>query len=364
MVDKKSIFDGIKRKLRRLKIDALLVSSPVNIEYLTGFFTDGAMVLILQKGEPVCFFGGMNETLAKKFLKGADLRLVSSKGSIARDLADFLRDEKIKTLGINDRKISVEWYNILLGFKGARKIVSHIDGVNLREILEQAREIKTATEIKILRKAAKITVRIWKNIAERVTVGMTELEIARMVNSNIRELGYENSFQTIAAIGENTAYPHAIPTSRRLKKNEHLLVDFGIKMDGYCSDLTRTLYNGKMNPQIEDFNKLVLKAQKEAIKKVSPGVLLSSVAEGINELFFASGVEGYILHGAGHGVGREVHEEPFFRGKSKKRFKKGMIITIEPGLYKVGVGGVRREDMILVTETGNEVLTDDNRETI
>ncbi|MBL7073193.1 MAG: aminopeptidase P family protein [Candidatus Omnitrophica bacterium] len=357
MIDKRSVFAKIKRKLGKLNVDALLVSSAVNIRYLTGFFTDGAVVLILQKGEPVCFFGGMNASLAKKFLKNANFRQVSSKRSVARDLADFLKNEKIKTLGFNDANITVEEYNKLLSFKGARKIVSCVNGVNLRSILADAREIKTAAEIKILRKAAKITVQIWKNVAGRVALGMTELEIARMIDSRVREKGYENSFQTIAAIGENTAYPHAIPTSRRLKKNEHLLVDFGIKMDGYCSDLTRTLYNGRMNPQIRDFRKFVLKAQKEAIKKVKPGVLLSSISSGINELFSASGVGEYVLHGAGHGVGCEVHEEPFFRVKSKKRFKKGMIVTIEPGLYKVGAGGVRNEDMILVTEMGNEVLT-------
>ncbi len=357
MLDRKSVFAKIKRKLGKFKIDALLVSSAVNVRYLTGFFTDAALVLIPQKGVPVCFFGGMNEALAKNFLKPANFRFVSSKGPIARDLADFLKNEKIKTLGFNDGNITVEGYNTLLSFKGARKIVSRVNGINLRKILEDVREIKTDAEIKILRKAAKITVRIWKNVAGRIAVGMTELEIARMINSSIREKGYENSFQTIAAIGENTAYPHAIPTSRRLKKNEHLLVDFGIKTGGYCSDLTRTLYNGRINPQIKNFRKFVLKAQEEAIKKVSPGVLLSSVAAGINELFSASGVRDYVLHGPGHGVGCEVHEEPFFREKSKKRFKKGMIVTIEPGLYKVGAGGVRKEDMILVTETGNEVLT-------
>jgi len=352
-----SVFAGIKRKLSLFKIDALLVSSPVNIRYLAGFFTHGALILVPAEGAPVYFLDGMNKTLGKKFIKAKGLYIVSSEKSPARNLTDFLKSKGIKKLGLNDKNVTLERYNDLLKFLPGLKITSSAKHVNFSSILEGIREIKTASEIKIIRKAAGETVRIWKKVSRCITPGMTEQKIAGMIDTEIHARGYETSFQTIVASGENTAYPHAVPTTRRFKKNEHLLVDFGIKAEGYCSDLTRTLYNGRINPQIEDFRKFVSEAQKEAIKKVKPGVLLSSVAEGINKLFIRRGVREYILHGAGHGVGCEVHEEPFFRKNSKKRFKEGMVITIEPGLYKAGTGGVRFEDMVLVTEKENEVLT-------
>jgi len=352
-----SVFAEIKKKLYLYDIDALLVSSPVNIRYLAGFFTHGALILVPAEGAPVYFLDGMNKTLGEKFIKAKSLHVVSSEKSPARNLADFMKSKGIKKLGFNDKNVTVERYNDLLKFVPDLKITSRAKQINFYSILEGIREIKTASEIKIIRKAAIETVRIWKKVSRCIIPGMTEQKIAGMIDAEILARGYENSFKTIAASGENTAYPHAVPTTRRFKKNEHLLVDFGIKAEGYCSDLTRTLYNGRINPQIVDFRKFVSEARKEAIKKVKPGVLLSSVAEGINELFVRRGMKEYILHGAGHGVGCEVHEEPFFRKNSKKRFKEGMVITIEPGLYKAGTGGVREEDMVLVTKKENEVLT-------
>ena len=186
---------------------------------------------------------------------------------------------------------------------------------------------------------------------------MTEKEIGKLVDMCILDAGCTNSFPTIAAVGANTAHPHAVPTERRLKKNEHVLVDFGLRYKGYCSDLTRTWDNGRIDGQIRDFRKSVLKAQKAAIKMIKPGVMIGTLArESYNILNIVSKGE-FILHGLGHGVGLEVHERPFLRMASTERLKKGMVITVEPGLYKEGLGGIREEDMVVVTEKGCEVLT-------
>jgi len=353
MKKKYDVPDKIKRKLMSLNLDAFLVKGEANIRYLTGFFSPGAAVLILRKGEPVYFIDRMNRTLCEKVLKGKSIHLVPAEKSFA----DFLQDKKIKRVAFNSKSITVADFDNLRTSCPKVRFVSKIGSVGFEKILETIREIKTPEEIKIMRYAAKETVRILKKIKRKIKPGMTERRIRDMIDADISAAGYENSFPTIVASGPNTAYPHADATKRQFKKNDHLMIDFGIKINDYCSDLTRTLYDGRINPQIKDFHKFVIKAQKEAIKKIKPGVLLRSVSREVDDEFASCGVSKYSLHGVGHGVGVEVHEAPFFSRKSRARFKKGMVLTVEPGLYKAGLGGVREEDMVLVTEKGCEVLT-------
>jgi len=357
MVSGDSALRKIKRKVKQSQVDAVLISDALTIKHLTGFYVTGALVLVTKKERPVYFVDSMNASFAEKALKHKEVSCIASQSSAIKWATLFLKDKKIERLAFDDRDISVRKYEFFLHMVPKTKLTKTIGNILVSDFIDELREIKTEEEIAIMRQAGKKTVKIWQAVKRKIKPGLTEKQIASMVDMAVHKRGYKNSFPTIVASGKNTAYPHAVPTEKKFKKNEHLLVDFGIIIKGYCSDLTRTLYNGRINPQIEDFKKVVLEAQKKAIKNIKPGLSLSRLTKAINVFFKSKNLDGYVLHGLGHGVGRNVHEAPLWGQNSRKRLKKGMIITVEPGLYKKKLGGVREEDMVLVTDSGCEVLT-------
>ncbi|MFC1480270.1 M24 family metallopeptidase [Candidatus Omnitrophota bacterium] len=351
--ERNALLGHIGRKVSSSKLDALLVSDGKSVQYLTGFFSHGAKILIPKKGRALYFIDSMNETLARKELGGLNLECVIS-GGVFQALKAFIRNKKIEKIGVNEKNLSVREYNLL---KLCRKGLQAVDASG---ILPDMREIKKDFEIRILKRAAKETTRIWRDVRKNIEPGMSEKVVATMIDTCLRSRGYENAFPTIAAAGKNTAYPHAIPSSKRLGTGEHLLVDFGIRFNGpngYCSDLTRTWHNGRIDRQIRDFSRHVREAHDLAIKKIKPGMCIDTLTKGTNIYFNNNKVGRYVLHGLGHGIGLDVHEAPFLRKGCPRRLRKGMVLTVEPGLYKTGLGGVREEDMVLVTATGCEVLT-------
>ncbi|MBU0683237.1 MAG: Xaa-Pro peptidase family protein [Candidatus Omnitrophota bacterium] len=357
MIQGDKVLKKLERKVQKSNADALLVNDALTIEYLTNFYSQGAFLLISKNENPFYFVDSMNASLAKKNLKHTKVSCIVAQGAVINALMLFLSDKKVKTLAFNDRDVSAREYEMFLQMNPKMKLTKIICNMMVSDFIDEIREIKTREEIALIRQAAKKTVQIWKEVKKKIKPGLSEKQIAAMIDLAICRRGYKNSFPTIVAVGKNTAYPHAVPTEKKFKKNEHVLADFGIIFKGYCSDLTRTLYNGKMNPQIEVFKKNVLSAQKKAIESIKPGVSLAGVSKKISLFFKDKKLGNYVLHGLGHGVGRNVHEAPFWSQNCCKCFKKGMIITIEPGLYKKNLGGVREEDMVLVTDTGCEVLT-------
>ncbi len=350
MVERNLVLGKVRQRLRRDGLDAYLVSEEKNITYLTGCFSSGAKMLIFKSRRPIYFIDSMNSALVRKKLKGLALGDIVS-GAVLGEVKKTLKSQKIKKLGIDAKDLSVGEYEYLSsGIKRLKKV--HFSGV-----VETLRKKKRSVEIITLRKAAKETIKIWGCIKRRIKSGMTEKEIAKMIDVAIRDRGYENSFSTIAAAGKNTAYPHATPTNKALKKGEHLLVDFGICLNGYCSDLTRTYSEGRIDRQIGLFKKYVREAQDLVIKKMKPGVKIGALAAEVNNTFKQLGLESEILHGLGHGVGLDIHESPFLFEGSGDKLAAGMVVTVEPGLYREGLGGIRREDMVLITAKGCEVLT-------
>lgn len=219
------------------------------------------------------------------------------------------------------------------------------------------RQIKTAREIGALRKAAAITKDIYTTIVKDVKPGVRESAIAKDIESIIKRKGLKRSFKTIVASGPNAARPHAQLTTRKIKKNDIVVIDFGVKYKGYHSDMTRSIVIGRVTPKIRRFYRTVKDAQKRAIAKVKPGVKISAFVRDVHDFIRRRGFGKYILHSLGHGVGRKIHESPKLSEKNKGKLKKGMVITIEPGLYINGRCGVRIEDMVLVNDRGCEVLT-------
>ena len=216
--------------------------------------------------------------------------------------------------------------------------------------------LKSKREIAYLSKAAKITKRIYLEIKKEVKPGVSEREIADKIKALTKKEGLQRSFQTIVASGPNGAKPHATLTDRKIRKNDIVVLDFGVVYRGCHSDMTRTIVLGKIGPLMQKIYSVVKAAQKMAIKKSRAGLKISDFVKCIHDHIRARGLGKYMLHSLGHGLGLKVHEAPKLSEKNHGVLKENMVITIEPGLYVKGRGGARIEDAILITKKGARVL--------
>jgi len=217
--------------------------------------------------------------------------------------------------------------------------------------------IKTKAEVKRLKEAANITKHIFKKVLTRIKPGVCESEIAKSIGDAIKQRGLKRSFKTIVASGPNAASPHARPTKRRFKKNDAVVVDFGVVYEGYHSDMTRTVILGALSGTMRKIHQVVRLAQKNAIEKIASGVRISDLVCEVHNYIRKRNLGKYIMHSLGHGVGLKIHEAPKLSEKNRRFFEEGMVVTIEPGLYVKGLGGVRIEDMLVVTRNKAKVLT-------
>ena len=335
--------------VERSRLDAFLLTEKHDIAYLTGFFSEGAALLLAPNAKPIYFIDRMNDGLAEKMLKKIGVRILP--GVISDEIIGELNKTRYRRVGIDADNMVLSLHD---------KLIKNIKKAGIKpavSIIRDMREIKTVNEIVLLKKAARTTVKIWNTVKKEIRPGITEKAAAGMIDTLIHKNGCPNSFSTIAAFGRNTAYPHAVPTLASLKEGEHGVFDFGLRFTGYSSDLTRVWVKGRINRKILELQKEVIALHDRAIKMVKPGFPIARLAEYADKFFIDKGLGKYIKHGLGHGVGLDIHERPFLRIKSDKVFKEGMVLTIEPGLYAAGLGGIREEDMILVTKKGCEVLT-------
>ena len=217
--------------------------------------------------------------------------------------------------------------------------------------------IKNAREIKLLTCAARITKEIWNAVSKDIKPGKTEKEIKRGIEARISQRKLKRSFKTIVASGPNGSKPHAVPTERKIKAGDFVVVDFGVIYEGYHSDMTRTVRIGKAKTKMSNLYKVVKKTHSLAIRSIKPGIKISALVKKAHNYIRREKLGKYILHSLGHGIGKKIHEAPKLSEKNNGSLKKNMVITIEPGLYVQGRGGVRIEDMVFVGTSGAKVLT-------
>ncbi|MCQ9206626.1 MAG: M24 family metallopeptidase [Omnitrophica bacterium] len=215
---------------------------------------------------------------------------------------------------------------------------------------------KSKNAIRNLTEAAKITKNIFTAVRPEIKPGASEREIARKIENLIMKRGLRRSFTTIVASGPNAAKPHAKLTDRKIKKNDLVVVDFGAIYKGQRGDMTRTVIIGKMEKRMRELYNAVATAHKMAIKKIRPGIKISDFVQSINRYMRKKGFEKHIRHTLGHGIGTRIHEGPKLSEKNNRILKEGMVVTIEPGLYVDGKGGVRIEDAVCITKNGARVL--------
>lgn len=276
-----------------------------------------------------------------------------AKGPLLLDALKAIRRRKLKCVGFDAHHITAaEWHKLMEGLGLGYELKPVV------EVVEELRMIKSEGEIDAIALSVKTNSKAFDQVISRVRVGLRERDIASEIDYQMRRFGASGTaFETIVASGTRSALPHARPTRERLAAGALLLVDMGATQAGYTSDMTRMAFTGRPGPKIRAMYKAVLEAQLAAIDAVRGGIAAWRVDAAARTVLKAHGLDKAFVHSTGHGLGLEIHESPRVARKSKTRLQPGMVITIEPGAYVEGFGGVRIEDTVLVTRQGCEVLT-------
>ena len=282
------------------------------------------------------------------------------KGPLLEAVGEHLRSRKRPS-----HKVAVSPAHLTLaGWKTLRKAAgSHTKWVAVDGLVESLRAVKDASEIDRIRDAARVGSQVMEEAIRLIRPGVTELDIAAEIGYRMRRKGASGeSFEAIVAAGPRSALPHARPTDRRIGKNELVVLDLGAILRRYCSDLTRTVYVGKAPARIRQWYHAVLDAQAAAKDALRSGVKCGAIDSAARNLLQHKGLGRYFVHSTGHGIGLEIHEDPRIARDQKQLLETGNIVTLEPGVYVEGVGGIRIEDDALVTPRGAEILTTASRE--
>jgi Xaa-Pro aminopeptidase len=341
------------RKMKAAGVDGLLVTHLPDVRYLCGF-TGSNATLVLASGKAVLFTDGRYTAQAKAEALGT--RIVIAKKPATTAACEWIVEAGIKRCGFDPVQTTVaalESMRKAVPAKQRRGMFVAID-----PLIAQLRQVKDADEILRIRRAAKLGCGLFDDMLGYLRPGLTEIEVAATLEHSARVAGAEAmSFETIVASGERSALPHGRASAARLPKRGFVTMDFGVVLDGYMSDMTRTVHLGRAQSGEREVYDAVLEAQEAAVLAVAPGVTAGEVDEAARSVLRRAGLDKWFTHSTGHGVGLEIHEGPRLAAKQTQPLEAGMVITIEPGVYMPGRFGLRIEDMVLVTPKGHEVLT-------
>ncbi len=353
------------RRLRRLLSSSLVVTHPADVRYLCGFTGSNAALAITAK-QAVLFTDGRYTAQAAEQTRGARVRIARRPGVSALDEAiRFLAASGAAGIGYNPDHTSVatlaRMERALAGDTKGRKLTAAARRrfTALAEWpVSSLRLLKDAEETARLEAAALVGCRIFDALLGHIEPGVRERELAAELEFFARSFGAEAmSFETIVASGPRSALPHGHASSRPLPRRGFLTLDFGVNLDGYCSDMTRTVHLGRPGSQEQFAYDAVLEAQQAAVAAVRPGVSCGDVDEAARSVLRRAKLGRYFTHSTGHGVGIEIHEAPRIAAGGEQKLEAGMVITIEPGVYLPGRFGIRIEDMVAVENGGGRILT-------
>lgn len=341
------------------KIDALLVTKDVNIKYLTSFPASESWLLVCpDKAFYITDFRYVLEAREglKAGLSGAKPGIVVTRyrKSAAETLFQIARQRGIRRIGLDERHISLSLYRLL-----RRKCPAPVRLVKADNLVENLREVKAPQEIDKIRKALAVHKRAYQFLKKAVKPGFSEREVFSRLEEFVKSQKAGFSFDPIIASGANSCYPHARVTDRRIRCNELVLIDMGIDVKGYKSDLTRIFFLGRIPRFVRRVYDIVYEAQRRAIREIRPGAAVAQADRAARNYLAKHKLAKYFGHALGHGVGLEIHESPRLSKDSPSKFREGMIVTVEPAVYIPRAFGIRIEDMVLVTRNGCEVLSDD-----
>ena len=342
----------LQRRLRKQPFDAFYVGSPVNIRYLTGF-TGSAGALLVEPDAATLYVDGRYVSQAKQQTSGIE---VGGGDGRALDLViEGMEAKKIRSLGFERNRSSLVEFERLRD-SGKRRKLHGLD-----DFVEEQRTVKSDNEIELIRRACVAAAEGFDDWCAKLRPSWTEERAAAELNYRMTRRGATGpAFPTIIAGGAHSALPHARPRPVKLGRNSLILIDHGAIVDGYGSDVTRVVAMGEPGKEIRRIYRAVRDAQQAALAVVRAGVQMVTVDRAARRVLEEHGLAEYFTHSIGHGVGLEFHEAPWPRGRG--RLREGMIVTVEPGAYVEGIGGVRIEDLAVVRKDGCEVLTPTSRD--
>lgn len=329
-------------------LQGMIIANPINIKYLTGLEAEGTLIM----GRKENFF-----LTDARYLEEVQSTLTINDGIIVNNIANLTADDYenfflfCENVGFEENYITYAMY---------KRYLERYKIHNLEEteyMLEKGRMIKDKEEITVIEKACHITDECFKHICEYIKIGMTEKQVANEIEEFFKNYGAEGlAFETIVASGKNSSKPHAVPTDKKIEAGDAITIDMGCKYQGYCSDMTRTIFAGYVPIEIKKIYDLVLKNQTQTLREMKDGASIKFISRMVENDFKLNGYE--LVHALGHGVGLEVHELPYVTGKNDTGvLRENMIVTNEPGIYLSNLFGVRIEDTVLITKSGCITLT-------
>lgn len=344
----------LRNKIKSINLDAMIVSNPINITYLTGLKEEG--ILILGRKENFFITDG-------RYVEAVNSKLTIEDEIIVEDIRDLSQTDRENLFLFCENVGFEEYYVTYAKYKEYMYKYKINNLVETEKIIEKQRAIKDEEEIKNITKACNITDDCFEYLLNYIKIGMTEKQIANAIERFFRINGADGlAFDTIVASGPNSSKPHAVPTDRKIENGDVITIDMGCKYNGYCSDMTRTIFVGEISEEVKKVYNLVLKNQMQTIKEMHEGTICKNLAKMVINDFEINGYD--LIHGLGHSVGLEIHEIPTLGSKSEAILKPNMIITDEPGIYIAGHFGIRIEDTVIVGKTIGVPLTKSSKEII
>jgi Xaa-Pro aminopeptidase len=349
--------ERLEKLLRGPGVDTLLINSPADWYYLTGFTGEAGVLLAGRKGLTLVTDGRFTVQADQEL---AGVRVVLQKDGLFRTCGELLRQWKVRNVGFDPNQLTVSQCETLKTAAGRTVRLKSTPG-----LVQGLRSLKDPSELATMRKAAVLASEVVDAAIRLLKPGVREFEIAAEIEFQMRRRGASGAaFDSIVAFGARAALPHARPTAKRLRKNELVVLDLGAIIEKYCSDITRTVYVGKAPARVRLWYQAVREAQAAAIDAVQAGRTCGEIDSAARGVLAAYRLEQYFVHSTGHGLGLEVHEEPRLAKGQKTQLASGNVVTIEPGVYIAGVGGIRIEDDVAVQDRRNEVLTRASRDFI
>ena len=336
----------LRNKMSSLDLQGLIISNPINIKYLTNIDEEGT--LILTRKENIYITDG-------RYIEQVHSILTLYDEIIVYDMHDVSKEDYENFFMFCENVGFEENYVTYAGYKELIRKYKINNLVETEHIIEKQRMIKDIDEINNLQKACEITDNCFKYIISYIKPGMTEKQIADEIEEYYKQRTDGLAFDTIVASGENSAKPHAVPSNRKIQEKDIITIDMGCKVNGYCSDMTRTIFVGEMTDEMKKIYDLVLKNQVQTLEQMKDGVSTRMLTKMVQNDFRFYDYD--LIHSLGHGVGMEIHEAPYIGISSDTNLKENMIVTDEPGIYIPGKFGIRIEDTVQITKFGSISLT-------
>lgn len=348
MFDFRNRIKNLRIELKKRSISALLVTNEANVTYLSGF-TGSDSVLLITPDSQFFLTDSRYTQDAKDSVNGFVITEVTS--STYDTIGGIVRRNKIKKIGFESMNIPYEVAGRLKSYIGSAKLCP------IKNPVESLRATKDKEEIKYIKKAILATKEVLKKAVKHVRPGASESYLSALIECEFIKRGARPGFQTIVAAGKNCSKPHAHPSDNRITKNDAVMIDIGCRLDSYNADMTRMVLIGRARDKIKEIYLIVRSAQEKAFEKIKPGRKICDVDRAGRQYIIEKGYGKFFGHSLGHGVGLDVHEEPSVSGRNNDILRPGMVFTVEPAIYIPALGGVRIEDMVLVTRNGFEILT-------